>query len=106
MLQVKPVYTDIQEGDWVLVYWTGSERAKSVIKALRVDRSTLDSGLIELLIEPQWLVANSNGRVQVTYQFARGGVARTAESLPLDIKKSLHLPPPIVENATLDSLGG
>ena len=62
--------------------------------------------MIELLIEPQWLVANSNGRVQVTYQFARGGVARTAESLPLDIKKSLHLPPPIVENATLDSLGG
>ncbi|MDN4548035.1 hypothetical protein [Pseudomonas sp. C32] len=105
-LQVKPVYTDIQEGDWVLVYWTGSERAKSVIKALRVDRSTLDSGLIEFLIEPQWLVANSNGQVQVTYQFARGGVARTAESLPLDIKKSLHLPPPIVKDATADSVGG
>jgi hypothetical protein len=98
-LQVKPVYADIREGDWVLVYWTGTEKAKSVTKALRVDRSTLDSGLIELLIEPQWLTSNSNSQVTVIYQFARAGVAKSAESLTLDISKPLNLPPPIVEGA-------
>lgn len=99
-LQVKPVYADIQEGDWVLVYWTGSEKARSVTKALRVDRSTQDSGLIELLIEPQWLTANSNSQVAVFYQFARAGVARSGESVTLDISKPLNLPAPIVEDAT------
>jgi len=102
-LQVKPAYADIQEGDWVLVYWTGTEKAKSVTKALRVDRSTLDSGLIELLIEPQWLTSNTNSQVTVIYQFARAGVARSAESLTLDISKPLNLPAPIVEGATAGS---
>lgn len=96
-LHVKPVYAGIQVGDWVLVYWTGREKAKSVIKALRVDRSTLDSGLIECLIEPQWLMLNSNERVMVTYQYARAGVAQSAAPLGLDISKPLYLPPPIVE---------
>ena len=99
-LQVKPVYAGIQEGDWVLAYWTGSEKAKSVTKALRVDRSTLDSGLIEFLIEPQWLTANSNGQVAVAYQYAREGAAQSAEPVNLNISKPLNLPAPIVEGAT------
>ena len=98
-LQVKPVYPDIQENDWVLLYWTGSEKIKSVTKALRVDRSTLDSALIEFHIEPQWLTVNSNGQVKVVYQYARAGVAQAAEPLLLEISKPLHLPAPIVEGA-------
>lgn len=103
MLRVHPVYAGLKEGDWVLVYWTGSEKAKSVIKALRVDRSTVDSGVIECLIEPHWLTVNSNSQVTVNYQFAREGAAQSAETLTLNISKPLYLPPPIVEGATAES---
>jgi len=99
-LQVKPVYPDIQENDWVVLYWTGSEKIKSITKALRVDRSILDSALIEFHIEPQWLTVNSNSQVKVTYQYARAGAAQAAEPLVLDISKPLYLPPPIIEGVT------
>lgn len=99
-LQVKPLYPDIQDNDWVLLYWTGSEKIKSVTKALRVDRSTLDSGLFEFYIEPHWLTVNSNAQVKVLYQYARVGVALSAEPLLLDISKPLHLPPPIIADVT------
>ncbi|WP_434576667.1 hypothetical protein J3P88_08005 [Pseudomonas sp. Z3-6] len=99
-LQVKPLYPDIQENDWVLLYWTGSEKIKSVTKALRVDRSTLDSGLFEFYIEPHWLTVNSNAQVKVLYQYARAGAALSAEPLLLDISKPRYLPPPIIEDVT------
>jgi hypothetical protein len=100
VLQVKPVYAGIQEGDWGLVYWNGSDKTKSVIKSQRVDRSTLDSGLIEFLIEARWLKDNSNAQVTVSYQFAREGAAQSADPLQVDISKPLYLPAPIVEGAT------
>jgi len=100
VLQVKPVYADIHEGDWVLVYWKGSDKNRSVTKAQRVDRSTLDSGLIEFLIEPRWLTDNSNAQVTVGFQFAREGAALSAEPLQVDISKPLYLPAPIVEGVT------
>jgi hypothetical protein len=102
VVQVKPVYPGIKAGDWVLVYWTGSENSRNVIKALQVDRSTLDSGVIEWLIEPHWLAASSNAQVTVMYQFARGAAAQSAAPLILDISKELNLPPPIVEGAAAD----
>ena len=105
-LQIIPAYTGIQAGDWVLLYWTGSSRAKSVIKALRVDPSTVDSGVIEFMIEPRWLSDNSNGQVTVSYQFARQAAALSAEPLTLDISKPLYLPPPIVAGATPEGGAG
>jgi hypothetical protein len=82
------------------LYWTGSEKIKSVTKALRVDRSTVDSGLFEFHIEPHWLTVNSNAQVKVLYQYARAGVALSAEPLLLDISKPRYLPPPIIEDVT------
>lgn len=105
VLQVKPVYAGIQEGDWVLVYWKGSDKARSVTKAQRVDRSTLDSGLIEFLIEPRWLADNSNAQVTVGFQFAREGAALSAVPLQVDISKPLYLPAPIVDGATAEAGG-
>ncbi|CAI8932301.1 hypothetical protein [Pseudomonas sp. IT-P4] len=99
-LQIKPVYAGIQEGDWVLVYWAGSGTDKSVVKALRVDRSTLDSGVIDFHIEPRWLSVSGGGRVTVSYQYARTGGAESGEPRQLDISMPLHLPAPIVDNAT------
>lgn len=100
VLQIKTVDTGIQEGDWVLVYWAGSESAKSVTKALRVDHSTLDNGDIEFTIEPRWLTANAGARVTVSYQYARAGHAESGEPRQLEISKPLYLPPPPVENVT------
>lgn len=100
VLQIKTVDTGIQEGDWVLVYWTGSESAKSVTKAVRVDRSTLDNGDIEFTIEPQWLTANAGARVTVSYQYARAGHAESGEPRQLEISKPLYLPAPPVEDVT------
>lgn len=103
VLQVKPVYAGIQDGDWGVVYWKGSDKARSVTKAQRVDRSTLDSGLIEFLIEPRWLTDNSNAQVTIGFQFAREGAALSAEPLQVDISKPLYLPAPIVEGATAEA---
>ena len=99
-LRIEPSYAGIQHGDWVIVYWTGSQVDKSVIKALRIDRSILDRGVIELHLGPQWLLANNGARVALSYQYARAGVAESGESLSLDISKPLNLPAPSVENAT------
>ncbi|PPA04942.1 hypothetical protein C4E44_06405 [Pseudomonas sp. MWU12-2312b] len=99
-LQIKPAYSNMMENDWVLIYWVGSDSSKSVTKSLRIDRSVLDSGVIELLIEPHWLSASSGGRVTVSYQYARAGRAESGEPKQLDISKPLYLPAPIVENVT------
>lgn len=101
-LQVKPAYVGIEMGDWVVMYWVGTAKDKSTVKALRVDRSTLDSGLIEFKVEQKWLTANSNAQVKVDFQYARAGVAKSAETLPIDISKELYLPAPIVEKAIPD----
>ncbi|CAI8968098.1 hypothetical protein [Pseudomonas sp. IT-P176] len=99
-LRIDPSYAGIQQGDWLIVYWTGSRADRSVIKSLRIDRSILDRGLIELHVESQWLLANNGARVALSYQYARAGTAESSESLSLDISKPLNLPAPSVENAT------
>ncbi|WP_458129721.1 hypothetical protein [Pseudomonas sp. Z2-11] len=101
-LQIIPVYGAIQDGDVVLMYWKGNRDANSVIKSLRVDLSTLDSGILEFYLEPQWVSANSGSQVTVSYQYARVDAAESGEPLLLDISVPLDLPPPIVENATAE----
>lgn len=101
-LQIIPVYGGIQDGDVVLMYWKGNRDADSVIKSLRVDLSTLDSGILEFYLEPQWVSANSGSQVTVSYQYARVDTAESGEPLLLDISVPLDLPPPIVENVTAE----
>ena len=102
ILRIQPSYADIQQGDRVLVYGNANRADRSLLSALRVDRSILDRGLIESHIPQQWLLDNSNTRVTFTYQYARAGSALSSESLALDISKPLDLPAPIVEDAVAD----
>ncbi|VVO42916.1 hypothetical protein [Pseudomonas fluorescens] len=103
-LQIKPLYAGIQDGDGVLMHWTGV-RSASVIKSLRVDRSTLDSGVLEFYLEPKWLLANSGAKVTVSYQYARAGAGESGKPLQLEVSRPLNLPPPLVEGATGEGEG-
>ena len=102
ILRIQPSYAGIQQGDRVLIYGTASRADKSLLSAVRVDRSILDRGLIEFLIPQQWLLDNSNTRVKVDYQYARAGNAQSSDSLELDISKPLDLPAPIVQDAVAE----
>lgn len=101
-VRIQPSYAGIQQGDRVLIYGTASRADKSLLSAVRVDRSILDRGLIELLIPQQWLLDNSNTRVKVDYQYARAGNALSSDSLELDISRPLDLPAPIVLEAVAE----
>ncbi|BCX68055.1 hypothetical protein [Pseudomonas izuensis] len=101
MLVIVP-YPGIQVGDDVVVY---AESDTSVTKTLRLDPSSIDSGIIEVHLSHQWLSANNGQAVSLKYQYAREGSAGTSEPLLLTLRKPLHLPMPIVEGATPDGEG-
>ncbi|NWL18296.1 hypothetical protein DM828_03005 [Pseudomonas umsongensis] len=100
-LQIQPVPPGIQHGDGVLMYWMG---AKSVIRSLQVDRSTLDSDVLEFHLEPEWLLGNVGGKVKVSYQYASVGASESGTPLTLDVRASQELPAPLVEGFTSEGL--
>lgn len=99
-VRIQPSYADIRQGDRVLVYGVASRADRSIVTSLRVDRSVLDRGLIELPIPQQWLLNNVNSTVTLSWQYARAGSGLSSQPLTLDISKPLYLPAPIVEGAT------
>lgn len=101
-VRIQPSYADIRQGDRVLVYGTASRADRSIVTSLRVDRSVLDRGLVELHIPRQWLLNNVSSTVTLSWQYARAGNALSSQPLTLDISKPLYLPAPIVEGATAD----
>lgn len=94
-LLVEP-YPGMQPGDDVLLHANGIE---ALDRALRIDETVVDSGLLTFTVERPWLVANNGKQVSFTWQYARGGVAGSSEPLSVMLRKPLHLPPPVVEGA-------
>ncbi|MDR0281733.1 MAG: hypothetical protein LBJ37_28085 [Paucimonas sp.] len=105
VVRIEP-WADMRDGDQLLLHWLGEREAGNVIKTLRIDPSMVDSGLVVLRIEPEWLQANLGGEVRMFYQYSREGVARSGEALVLNISMPLDLQPPIVDQATAEGGSG
>jgi hypothetical protein len=91
-LTVEP-YPGMQLDDYVLLYAAGETR---VIKAIRVDQTTIDSRKLEIPLGYEWLAANNGNEVSLMYQYARLGSAGSSKALSLMLRKPLKLPPPII----------
>ncbi|MFD2643538.1 hypothetical protein [Pseudomonas japonica] len=100
------LYPDIRVGDEILLYWLGNRESFSTVKSLRVDTSTLDSGVLLAHLEPQWLEAAQGERISLFHQFARGGAAASSLPLALQIRRPLNLLPPIVDDASAEGGNG
>jgi hypothetical protein len=100
-LQIQPVPSGIQHSDVVLMYWMGT---KSVIRSMQVDRSTLDSDVLEFHLEPEWLLGNVGGEVEASYQYASVGASESGTPLTLEVRASQKLPAPLVEGVTTEGL--
>jgi hypothetical protein len=94
---VIPLYPAIQIGDDVLLYVTGG--LSPLVKTLRVDSSTIASGVLFFNVEYEWLFENRGKTVELLYQYARVGKAGTSEAFTLSLIRQQVLPPPEVVGA-------
>jgi hypothetical protein len=101
-----PLYPGAAVGDGVLLYWQGKQAANTTVKWQALDRATIDSGVLEIAVEAEWLAANSGSTVALTYQYAREGAAQSSEPLTLTILLPLVLEPAIVEGAQAEGGAG
>ncbi|WP_030131407.1 hypothetical protein [Pseudomonas sp. QTF5] len=104
-LQVEPVYPGIQIGDGVLLYWGEGNQPPGVIKYAKADRSTIDSGVLELHLEHKWLMPYVGKVITASFQYARGGAGQSGQPLALTVKRPLHLPMPHVVDAKAEQTG-
>lgn len=93
------VYPGIEVGDEVVLYAWGDPQG---IKTLRVDPSTVDSGVLEVRVDHEWLSANNGKPIELVYQYARVGSAGTSEPLQLTLRRPLYLPLAIIEGVIRD----
>lgn len=100
--QITPLYSDMCIDDRVLLHFTGSRPTLGTLKFARVDASTVDSGVLQLYLEQDWLLKNIGAPVTFSYQYARGGVAQSSEPFSTTVKQPLNLLVPIVENANAE----
>lgn len=100
-----PLYPDAAVGDGVLLYWQGTQSAKSTVKWLQLQAGDVARGALQMLIEPEWLVANAGGSVVLAYQYAREGAAESSDPTTLEILVPVKLGPPIVEKAEAEGDG-
>ncbi|WP_166367084.1 hypothetical protein [Pseudomonas akapageensis] len=99
-------YPGLQVDDWLLLYWRGPNEAGSVVQALRLDLTSVQSESLVLRIEPQWLDVNIGAQVSVFYQYAREGGALTSQALPLAVQMPRELSPPQIEQAVAEGGSG
>jgi len=110
-------YADVREGDVLVIYAQqntstmadddagGSLLAADLpvaipITSVRLDRSTVDSGLLECTGPSEWLFDYLDSQISLTYHLARPGMALASEPLTLPVRLAMVLPPPIVEGAS------
>lgn len=96
-----PPYPGLRPGDDILLYASDDRARRAIIKAFRTDPSSVNTGLLQVHIEHDWLEANSGSPVTFQYQYARVGNAGTGTPLTVDIAKALNLPAPFVKDANV-----
>jgi hypothetical protein len=90
-------YAGLQSGDGIVLYATsGTHKLR---KALRADRSNVDSEVLEFTLDKDWLQANNGEALELSYQYARLGAAGTSQPFTVMLRKPLSLPVPVVDGA-------
>lgn len=92
-LTIEP-YSGMAVGDDVLLYATGDTR---LVKAVRVDQTTVDSRKLDITLGYDWLSANNGHQVSLMYQYARPGSAGSSMPFELMLRKPLYLPHPLIK---------
>lgn len=73
-----------------------------VILRARVDASTLGKGFFELHLDAGWVAASQGGAIDLRYQYAWEGTARSSEPYRVNVREPLYLPMVIVPDAYVD----
>ncbi len=97
-LKVEP-YAGLRIDDEVVVYISSESR---LVKTLRTDVSTLDSQVLELTVEQDWLLSHNGKKVDFMYQYARLAAAGSSVLRTVTLRQPLFLPAPEIAQATLD----
>jgi len=94
-----PAYAGMQPGDFVMLHWQEAQSQDTLLRAARMDASSLDATESVFKIGPQALQAGEN---KVFYQYARAGRALTSETLIVTVAAPRNLIAPLVDKATND----
>lgn len=100
-LKIEP-YTGMQVNDEVVIYVSSDSQ---LVKTLRTDVSTLDSQVLELKVDQDWLVSNNGKNVEFMYQYARQGTAGSSIARGVLLRQPLDLPPPEITHAIVEGNG-
>lgn len=93
-------YPDLRDGDTLMIFAENpSTRASQTVISVRLDRSSIDSGLIRCVVEGDWLWDYLDQRVSLSYHIARPGVVLAADPLVLPVRLKMLLPAPMVKDA-------
>jgi hypothetical protein len=98
IVQIK-LYPEARAGDSMVLYVHGARSSNNLFLPMRVDPSTIDSGVLEFHLQYDWLAANI-GKIELFYQYSRPGEAMSANSLKVDIRNPLDLPVPNISYTT------
>lgn len=93
-------YSQLHEGDSLIV--SAQDVATGVvdfITSIRLDRSSVDSGLLQAHIEGDWLMDYLDRELSLGYQVARPGTGLAGTPLVLPVRATMVLPMPVVEGA-------
>lgn len=99
-------YAQLHEGDSLII---SAEDASSgvteFITGLRLDRSSVDSGLLHASVRGNWLEDYLDRDVRLAYHVARPGVGLSGEPLSVPVRTTMKLPWPVVDGASGEGQG-
>lgn len=93
------LYPGARSGDVVTLYVGVAAEIRAHV-SVRIDPSTIDSGVLTFHLDHAWLMSNNGKSAELSYQYARAGQSLSGTPLPLLIRKPLDLPPPEIANTT------
>jgi len=94
-------YPELQEGDSLIISAEDpASRISELVVGLRLDRSSVDSGLLNVSVQGDWLDDYLDRDIALRYQVARPGMGLGGEPLTLAVRATMVLPMPVVDGAS------
>ena len=94
-------YAQLQEGDSLII--SAEDPANNLaefITAIRLDRSSVDSGLLNVSVLGDWLEDYLDRRISLRYHLCRPGLCLAGDPLTLSVRATMTLPAPVVDGAS------
>lgn len=96
------LYSGARSGDIVTLYTMVGTVTQAQI-SMRIDLSTVDSGVLTFNLEYAWLLNNNGKLAELFYQYARPGESLSSDPLPVLIRKPLELPQPDIADTNQET---